>query len=58
MLFNCDLSASYNIGAKYFIRELQKSVSAKKWSYILASGSYIRNAKSLSFEDLIQTLKD
>ena len=34
--YNCDLSASYNIGARYFIRELEKSISAKKWSLIQA----------------------
>lgn len=34
--YNCDLSASYNIGARYFIRKIQKSISAKKWSYIQA----------------------
>ena len=26
--YNCDLSASYNIGARYFIREILKSVDA------------------------------
>ena len=26
--YHCDLSASYNIGARYFIRELLKSLSA------------------------------
>ena len=31
-VYNCDLSASYNIGARYFLRELQKSISAKRWS--------------------------
>ena len=25
-IYNCDLSASYNIGARYFIREILKSV--------------------------------
>lgn len=34
--YNCDLSASYNIGARYFIRELLKPVSAKKQSRLLA----------------------
>lgn len=34
--YNCDLSASYNIGARYFIRELSKSVSAKEWSLLVA----------------------
>ena len=27
-IYNCDLSASYNIGARYFIRELLKSLNA------------------------------
>lgn len=35
-IYNCDLSASYNIGARYFIREIQKSISEKKWSDIVA----------------------
>ena len=35
-VYNCDLSASYNIGARYFVRELQKSISEKKWSDIVA----------------------
>ena len=28
-IYNCDLNASYNIGARYYIRELLKSVPAK-----------------------------
>lgn len=35
-IYNCDLSASYNIGARYFIREILKSSSAKKRSDIEA----------------------
>jgi HD superfamily phosphodiesterase len=27
-LYNCDLNASYNIGARYFIREITKSLPA------------------------------
>lgn len=34
--YNCDLSASYNIGSRYFIRELLKSVSEKKLSLLWA----------------------
>lgn len=34
--YNCDLSASYNIGARYFIREYQKSIPAKEWSEAVA----------------------
>lgn len=29
-IYNCDLSASYNIGARYFIREILKSCSERK----------------------------
>lgn len=35
-IYNCDLSASYNIGARYFIRCIQKSMPAKAWSGIVA----------------------
>lgn len=35
-VYNCDLSASYNIVARYFIRCIEKSMSAKMWSDILA----------------------
>ena len=35
-VYNCDLSASYNIGARYFIREKQKILPVKVWSGIVA----------------------
>lgn len=35
-IYNCDLSASYNIGARYFIREVQKILPVKVWSDIAA----------------------
>lgn len=35
-IYNCDLSSSYNIGARYFIRCIQKSMPAKAWSDIVA----------------------
>ncbi|MGL5382053.1 MAG: RNA-guided endonuclease TnpB family protein, partial [Culicoidibacterales bacterium] len=34
--YNCDLNASYNIGARYFIKEYAKSMSAKAWSQAVA----------------------
>lgn len=34
--YNSDLSASYNIGARYFIKETEKTISAKKWSQVVA----------------------
>ena len=41
-IYNCDLSASYNIAARYFIREIEKSASVMKWSQAVA------NVKSLA----------
>ena len=41
-IYNCDLSASYNIAARYFIREIEKSTSVMKWSQAVA------NVKSLA----------
>ena len=41
-IYNCDLSASYNIAARYFIREIEKSISVMKWSQAVA------NVKSLA----------
>ena len=35
-IYNCDLSASYNIGARYFIRELLKSLSESSRLHIEA----------------------
>ena len=35
--YHADLSASYNIGARYFIREIQKSISEKEWSALSAN---------------------
>ena len=36
-IYNCDLNASYNIGARYFIRELLKSCSETDKLRILAN---------------------
>ena len=35
-IYNCDLNASYNIGARYFIREIIKTFSATKRQRLLA----------------------
>ena len=34
--YNSDLNASYNIGARYFIREIEKTIPVKVWSRVLA----------------------
>ncbi|WP_394970106.1 IS200/IS605 family accessory protein TnpB-related protein [Candidatus Allofournierella merdipullorum] len=48
--YNCDLSASYNIGARYFIRELLKPLSAMARSDIEAKvpGCQRRTSNTLS----------
>lgn len=54
--YNCDLNASYNIGARYFIREIEKTISVKKWLQYKAKVPYIarRTLCTLStFKNLI-----
>lgn len=34
--YNCDLNATYNIGARYYIKEIEKTISKKKWSLMEA----------------------
>ena len=34
--YNCDLNASYNIGSRYYIREIEKATPVKKWSEVVA----------------------
>lgn len=40
-IYNCDLNASYNIGARYFIREILKTTSEKKLSQLQAKAPEI-----------------
>ena len=35
-IYNCDLNASYNIGARYFVREITKSLSVTMGQHIMA----------------------
>ena len=39
--YNCDLNASYNIGARYFIKEILKSASERKLSQLQAKAPEI-----------------
>lgn len=55
--YNCDLSASYNIGARYFIRELEKSTSAKKWSLIQAKVPECVKRTQCTYNTLVKILK-
>ena len=49
-LYNCDLNTSYNIGARYFIREILKSLPVKEGQRIRANvpGCVKRNSCTLS----------
>lgn len=38
-IYHADLSASYNIAARYFIREAKKAISEKKWSSLVTKVS-------------------
>lgn len=50
--YNCDLSASYNIGARYFIRELTKPIPAKEWSDIVAKVPDVQRRTSCTLSTL------
>lgn len=55
-VYNCDLSASYNIGARYFIREIEKSISVKKWSLIQAKVPECVKRTQCTYNTLIEIL--
>ena len=50
--FNCDLSASYNIGARYFIRELLKPLPVTERSLLEAKVPSVKRRTSCVYEDL------
>ena len=52
--YNCDLSASYNIGARYFIRELTKPMPATAWSVLEAEVPVVRRRSSCVYADLVK----
>ena len=55
--YHCDLSASYNIGARYFIRELEKSISVKKWSLIQAKVPECVKRTQCTYHTFVKILK-
>ena len=55
--YNCDLSASYNIGARYFIRELLKPIGVTQWSQILAKVPELERRTSCTYHTLIELNK-
>ena len=52
--YNCDLSASYNIGARYFIRELFKSLPEKVRSALSAKVPEVQRRTSCTLNTLLQ----
>ena len=50
--YNCDLSASYNIGARYFIRELLKPLLATERSLLEAKVPPVKRRTSCVYADL------
>ena len=53
-VYNCDLSASYNIGARFFIREIQKTISEKKWLRLLAKVPTASKRSTCTLSSLLQ----
>ena len=52
-IYNCDLSASYNIGARYFIRELLKSLPEKARLQLEAKVPQVCKRSTCTFSTLI-----
>lgn len=52
-IYNCDLSASYNIGARYFIRELLKSVPATERLRIEAKVPHCSKRSTSTYATLV-----
>ena len=55
--YNSDLSASYNIGARYFIRELQKSILATEWSGLTAKVPELQKRTKCTYATLLELNK-
>jgi hypothetical protein len=52
-IYNCDLSASYNIGARYFIREILKSLSERARLLIEAKVPHCSKRSTCTLSDLL-----
>lgn len=52
-VYNCDLSASYNIGARYFIREFKKSICESKWLLLEAKVPLISKRSTCTLSTLL-----
>jgi len=56
--YNCDLSASYNIGARYFVRELLKPLPETARSQIRANVPGAEHRTSCTYHTLLQTVEE
>jgi putative transposase len=52
-VYHADLAASYNIGARYFIRGIQKSISETKWLALQAKVSELSKRTQQTLSSLI-----
>ena len=56
-IYNCDLNASYNIASRYFIKEIQKSISVKKWLDLVAKVPSLSKRSTCTLDTLIKLRK-
>ena len=56
-IYNADLSASYNIASRYFIKEIQKTISAKKWLDKVAKVPSLSKRSTCTLDTLIKLNK-
>lgn len=52
-IYNCDLSASYNIGARYFIREILKSYTERERLLLEAKVPQVSKRSTCTLSDLV-----
>jgi len=52
-LYNCDLNAAYNIGARYFVREIVKTLPARERSRLDAKVPAVRARSTCTLAALI-----
>lgn len=55
--YNNDLSASYNVGARYFIKEIKKTISEKKWSDAMAKVPELQRRTQCTLSSLINLVQ-
>ena len=56
-IYNADLNASYNIASRYFIKEIQKSTSEKKWLDKVAKVPSLSKRSTCTLSTLISLRK-